>query len=199
MNCAEFEQGLARVIAEEPAKAGRRELLAALCAHTAGCAACALSRDLITVLDLPQGQRDIVDDPGPDYWSGFSERLAPRLTGRPESRRIFARALWIAAAVIAVALVAGSILRGPGDAGPIEADGGSRRVAVAAEASELPASLVSSVSNASVEDVEDQLTVLEGWSSDSLYPDVERLDAETQEQLLDWLRDENSRLEGAKG
>jgi hypothetical protein len=201
MNCAEFEQGLARWVVEEIAGDEGKRLVEELRAHASSCDGCSGNADLIAVLDSPAGQRDIVEDPGEAYWSGFEPRLVGRIEELPAPRRVTARAYWIAAAVIAVALVTGSLLLGPRDPAPsIAGREGAYSDATPTDPAELPDSLVMSVTQASVEEVEDQLTVLEGWGDgDAFFPDVEQLDSETRTELLDWLRDQNSGLEGAKG
>ena len=102
------------------------------------------------------------------------------------------------------------MLLGPRDpAQSVAENAGAQPPAVDLDAGELPDSLVLSLTQASVEEVEDQLTVLEGWDDgvlggdvsedDAMFPDVEGLDPETRRELLEWLRDQNSGFEGAKG
>ena len=111
------------------------------------------------------------------------------------------------------------MLRGPGEieAPTVVADAGTGPTGVVAAPVEFPPSLVQSLDQASAEEVENQLAALEelgpGWGAgwdesaetdeairhEGLFPEVERLDAETRERLLNWLRDQNRDLEGAQG
>jgi len=188
MNCAGFEQGLARLMVGEATGGEREQLLSRLREHSAACVGCRGSGDLVDLLASPAGERDIVVDPGEAYWSSFEARLNPRL----EDASARSRGRWwvVAASVLLLGLLAGWMLRGPGE--PV----------TPSVVAEFPPSLVRSLDQASSAEVEDQLSALEEleavWGG-GLFPEVERLDAETRERLLDWLRDQNRRLEGAQG
>ena len=214
MNCAGYEQGLARLMGDEATGADRPRLLAQLRQHAAVCDSCRGSADLVDLLALPAGERDIVDDPGDEYWSSFEARLRPRLEAAPE--RSGGRWWAVAAAVLLLGLLAGWMLRGPGETEmpAVVADAGTGRTSVEVAPPEFPPSLLQSLDRASAEEVESQLAAFEefgrgwgeGWSEAGegewggvLYPEVERLDVETRERLLEWLRDQNRSLEGAQG
>jgi len=214
MNCAGYEQGLARLMGDEATGADRPRLLEQLRRHAAICDSCRGSADLVDLLALPAGERDIVDDPGDEYWSSFEARLRPRLEAVPE--RSHGRWWAVAAAVLLLGLLAGWMLRGPGETEmpAVMADAGTGRTSEEVAHPEFPPSLVQSLDRASAEEVESQLAAFEelgpGWGADwpgageadwggVLYPEVERLDVETREKLLEWLRDQNRGLEGAQG
>lgn len=219
MNCTKFEQGLARLMAaEETTGVERQRLLEQLTEHAVACADCRDSADLVGLLADGAGEREIVDDPGDEYWTGFEARLRPRLVQPPERSR--GRWWAVAAAALFLAVVAGWLLRGSGDARPAPvAEREPIRSEDDATPGAFPPSLVRSLDQASPAEVEDQLAALEAWgpgwgdpgapiedtSSDpalsggSLFPEVDELDAETRRRLLDWLRDQNRGLEGAKG
>jgi hypothetical protein len=213
MNCATFEQGLARIVTGEVEDEAARLLLGQLQRHARECEACEGGGALLDLLARPAAEREIADDPGADYWSTFEERLRPRLRAK---RAVRVRWWASVAAVLLVALLAGWLLRGAGEApadgavGPGRASGGPN-----GGRPEFPASLIRSLDQASDAEVEDQLAALEELSSGDLwfgaeaagpdawdgglFPEVESLDAETRQRLLDWLRDQNRDAEGAKG
>ncbi len=213
MNCAGFEQGLARLMGDETSGAEQPRLLEQLREHASACGECGASADLLDLLELPVGERDRGDDPGAEYWSSFEDRLRPRLKRLPER----SHGPWwaVAAAVLLLALLAGWMLRGPVDAEmpAVVADAGTGPTSVDFAPPELPPSLVRSLDRASAEEVERQLAALEdlgtawgidegstgelNWGGD-LFPEVERLDVDTRERLLEWLRDQNRDLEGAQ-
>ena len=167
MNCASFEQGLARLMGGDAIGVDRERLLADLRDHAGVCEACAGSVDLIDLLALPDGQRDLVEDPGEGYWSSFETRLRPRLGKAPSSSD--ARWWVVAAAVVLLALVAGWMLQGPGDSPETTtvADAATGPVSSVDAAEELPQSLRRSLDQASAAEVEEELAALEelgsGW------------------------------------
>jgi hypothetical protein len=211
MNCAEFEQGLARLMGEEAEGGVRARLLIELRGHAGACTDCRGSGDLLEILALPAGERELADDPGEPYWSSFEWRLKPRLKAAPARS---GGAWWlVAAAVVVLSLVGAWILLQPGEAPttPIVADAGTGPTATEAVPEEFPPSLVRSLDQASAAEVEEQLAALEdlgaGWGGglaepgwgEALFPETERLDTETKERLLEWLREQNRGLEGAQG
>lgn len=186
MNCARFEQELARLLAGESADRD------ALAAHAASCDACAGSRELVDWASLPATERfeDAVRSEAD--WARFDVRLRDRLSSEGDrASRSRRRGVWAAVAAVGViALLSGWILRNPSPpAAP------TATVEAIAEPDDPEDVLDRWASGGSAEVPGPTLVApAAGWS----VPEAEDLDAEERDELLDWLRDEAARLEGGQ-
>ncbi len=195
MNCAEFENALARLMGDETPGAERSAGLSALRQHARRCRECAGSDELLEWLELPAVERDLADTPGEAYWSSFDERLRRRLDGE---RRCGTRAAWrIGVAAALALLLAGSWLyRQLTPETPRESPA-ERLVQVAPEPGPpaLPDELSEMLDNAPVE----ELATVIPWDTPSrgeLFPDAADLDDEARRELLQWLNDQSARARG---
>ena len=98
MDCAGFERQLVELLDGSAASnAQERDLrLRALRAHAADCDACVGCEDLLQLLELPRGQRELDSDPGQAYWDAFDRRVRERV--RLESTRAKPTGRWWIAA-----------------------------------------------------------------------------------------------------
>jgi len=178
MNCATFEHDVAELMGDGVAEAAREAHLERLQAHAIGCDACSGTRDLLDLLSRPAGRRDLVDDPGPDYWSEFNGRLADRIAA-DESAPANPGPRWIAVAAAVVVVVLGGswlLLRSP----------------VAVDAPGAAPVFEAALEQATPEALDD----LADWGGARVasgpYPDVSDLDEQAQRELLAWLRSQSS-------
>lgn len=220
MDCAGFERELVELMEGGSAsKAQERDLrLRALRVHAADCDACASGEELLQLLELPSGQRDLADDPGQAYWDSFERRLRERIR-RESTRTQPTRRWWIAAAAAAAAVslfLVGSwtLRRGAAESNTTTIAGSETTAAPGAatpEAGELPEELARMV-EAAPYDVLVQLEDLAGWGSSwdaaagdlpddagslgaaggGLFPDVSGLDGNARQAFLLWLREQTS-------
>jgi hypothetical protein len=212
MDCASFEHRLAELMGGGHEDTERQRRVDELRAHAQECVACAGSGDLLELLALPAGERDIVASPDEAYWAAFNDRVRARIA---ERRRLRSPAvLWSATAAAAMILVAVGtwLVLGPGERirAVDRAQGPTPASSEAAEAS-LPEFLVSSLTDATPSEVQAELESLEAWGEtwrvpeggeapgggsarwgEGLFPEVEDLDADSRRELLDWLRSQTS-------
>ena len=195
MNCAEFENELARLMGDETRGAERSAGLSALRQHARRCRDCAGSDELLEWLELPSVERDVADAPGEAYWSSFDERLRRRLEGERRRRTPVAWGIGVAAAL--ALLLAGSWLyRQLPPETPHESPA-ERLAQVSPESGPpaLPDELSEMLDNAPVED----LATVIPWDTPGggeLFPDATDLDDEARRELLQWLNDQSARARG---
>ena len=207
MDCATFEDRLTELLAGEIAEQERAARLWQLREHALGCSTCAGSSDLLELMELPAVERDLVEEPGEDYWRGFGPRLERRLEAEPHRRRI-TLAWGVAAAALLLALagpwIVTRLTRDPLDA--------PSPVAVAPDLpvaeSQLPEELVEIIERASSEALDDLSLAAGPWDDGladpfaepaaaifgegSLFPDPEELDPVARRKLLDWLEEQGA-------
>ena len=191
MTCSEFETALAGLLAA-PGAAGGVEVLDALRAHAAACAACSGSTALLDMAARPAGERDPIDDPGDLYWESFGVRLAARL--RQERSRKRLRMVMAAAAVAAVAVTV-VVLRETAP-GPVPAAAPTRDPYV----QETPLASADDLGAPDLEDDGDPGFIgagpLDAYTEDdagALFPNVDGLAPADEKRLLEWLTDEESK------
>ena len=196
MSCAEFERELAHLMGAEPGEelAERANGIRRLREHVDGCDACAASAGLLTILELPEGRRDPLDDPGQAYWDAFEKGVSARI--RREAAPARPRRWWLgvaAAAALLLVLLAGRTAWFRPEPGPLAAPAvpaGELEARVA-----LPEALVRLAEVAPSE--ADDLGI--GWDSpwdlavdDGLFPDTSDLDGDARQALLVWLNEQTS-------
>ena len=203
MNCAEFEHRLAELMAGEGA-AGLEELRG----HARACGACAVSADLLDWAALPVGERDIAEDPGPEYWAGFNERVRSSLDVRARGSRPVL--WWGAAAAALLLLIAGPWIWRQVGVRPADIDETVAGLTVeppgppaTPETSEMPEELVEMLASP----LADELVLGMPWAAalaqddepllgdpvgrgGGLFPDAAGLDDKARRELLEWLRDQ---------
>ena len=106
MNCTGFEHGITRLLVGEASADERQTLLADLRQHVQVCAECSGAGDLIEFLELPDGERDLVEPPDRPYWDSFHQRVRERIRADRTAPRWPARPHWalLAASLLVVAL-----------------------------------------------------------------------------------------------
>ena len=150
--------------------------------------------------DGEPAERDGGAEPGEAYWAQFNERLHRRIADETRGRRTRAVAILAAAAALLAAVLLGTWILRPDPVAVATGTGPAR-------AGEEDPLLV-----AGVNDVEGILGAFDGWdgfdldtagddplwveSENALFPDTADLDADTRRQLLEWLGEQESRLDG---
>ncbi len=219
MDCAGFESELVELMdGGYASNAQERDLrLRALRAHAADCDACASGEDLLQLLELPRGQRDLANDPGQAYWDSFDRRVRERIR-RESTRTQPTRLWWIAAAAAAPAVLlflvgTCTFRRGAAESNTTTIAGSETTAGpgpATAPSAELPEELARMV-EAAPYDVLVQLEDLAGWGSSwdaaagdlpddseswgaggGLFPDVSGLDGDASQAFLLWLREQTS-------
>jgi hypothetical protein len=197
MNCTRFEGDLRRILDAERAAPDRDAVLQNLARHARDCPDCHGALDLVDLLALPEGERDVVDDPGPLYWSVFNERVGRRI--RAADRAAGARRIAWAAAAAVLVLVGVAAWR-------------SWSGARATPGAEVPAALARAIEDHPLEatlDVLDGLGSMEPDWADAVgspgaaaslepdafgLPDLAELDPSMRRELLAWLEERTARL-----
>lgn len=215
MDCAAFERELIDWLSGDVPQARRQKRLQRLEQHVATCGACAGARDLLDWARLGSAQRDLADDPGPDYWSSFNARLHARIAATegdvgPAQRQRGARRAAVAALLVAALLGLGSLavwrLRpGPGTS-PIASAPGGEDVATAGT-EDQPLEVPDEIARLWVADAPDALVDAgagaiddDEWVDDEeggwAFPDTDQLDPRARRALLDWLRERTAEMGG---
>lgn len=171
MDCAGFEAGLARLLAE-PGAANDAALRDKLKAHAEGCDGCRPSLPLIEIALLPTEERDPREAPA-GYWEDFDTRLRQRLLRRRWSPRVTG---WAAAAIVVLAIGVGWVIT---DRHPPTDDG-----------DEL-GRIVELIEREGEEPLLGFDDPTEGW-----WTATEGLDGEAREELIRWLDEEAGQGEG---
>ena len=204
MTCERFQNMLARVMEGSLAEPARRETLVELARHAADCDACGSCADLLSLLALPPGQRDLVDPPPAGYWEEFDRRLRLRLEA-PRAKRAIHPARWAAAAVLILA-VGAALIVGVGR----WSDPAASRALLddqVAEGEALSPALERALADVVAADVTEELEFLDGlsggWEARTagqesglpepegwLFPTVDDLEPDERRELLEWLRDQ---------
>jgi len=190
MSCAAFESALCEILAAGGA-AGADPRLPALAEHARTCAACRGAADLVALAASPVDARDPVADPGPAYWSAFDARLAARLASTPSPRRrpVARHAAWAAAAAAGLALLFLFVRPEPAPSG----GSGTATPAVAPpvdEAIDPDDDLARSLADL------DAAAPFGEEADAPLFPEPKDLTADEEERLLDWLTEEEARIQG---
>ncbi len=191
MDCRTFEREVSRGLTA-PADDGPS--IAALEEHASTCASCRADGDLLRLVAVAPAERFPFDDPGPARWAEIEARLEARLAReRRGSRRDGPAAL---AASVAAAVLCASLLAGT--SWSVRGTAGRPGVATAASPGVLAANPdrpwdADGVPPAGF-DWEDPTRHDAGRSAP--VPDLEALDGDEREELLEWIRDEMSRIEG---
>jgi hypothetical protein len=208
MNCAGFEDDLARLLAGEEAGEERRARLVALRAHAQACPDCGDASDLLELLALPRGERDLAEPPSDRYWDSFEAALTRRLArGGPSPRRDWGAWSGVAAALLLAAVGLWFVLS-PGHTWMP----GEELAAEEWNGNEIPDSLELLLRAAEPDDALAGLDFLGGLaglaeapseaagpdSGGFFYPDPGVMDAEARRALLDWLRERESRERGVE-
>ena len=207
MNCAEFERGLSRLLAGDEEEGDRERRLAGLRGHAEACAGCGGLADLLELLSLPPGERDLAEGPPAAYWEGFEAGLRDKLArgGSPRGRGWAAWAGLAAALLLAgvgLWLVFSSAEPGPAgqglaarDPGPVEIPESLEALLRSAEPGEALAGLDFLGGFAALPESADPAPAGNGpaGSGAPFYPDPEAMDAESRRALLEWLREQEDR------
>ena len=197
MDCATFENRLTELLEGRQEGEERRRRLDELRRHAARCVTCGGSEELLQLLALPPGERDLATDPGPEYWTDFDRRLRERIEATP--RAVSTRSRWagLVAATIVLALAAAWLLSGTGGDGPTESPAIVDLVEedpIDAGKTELLQPLLGSLDRATAAEVTAQLDALDDpvWEGGGPFPDLTDLDADARQELLGWLREQSS-------
>lgn len=192
MNCAGFEHRLAELLGAESSEADRAALVADLGAHARSCPRCGSSADLLDLLVLPAGERDLAEEPPEEYWSELQAAVVRRVGVADRKGRRGRGLVWVAAAVILMAVAGLWLVRGPLTGGDDDPDGAGRSV----EADLLPSDLDLLLQEAEPETALAGLDFLAGLpgvpgpgGDDGIVPLIEEIDAEDRDALLDWLNE----------
>jgi hypothetical protein len=211
MNCADFEHGVTRLLGNEVDDERRSAELDTLRRHAADCTQCRATDDLLDLLALPPGERDLVDEPPESYWSELQTNVRRRM-GERVAEPGWRRSAWTAVAAAAVlAVVAGLwfVLGLPADQDGARDDGPAARNGLAA--GELPPALDELLQRAGPDEALAGLDFLAGFpgmaesaAADGavdagwVVPEIENLDAEARGALLLWLEEGASRKRGVE-
>ena len=213
MNCREFERDLVRLSGGEVAETEREGLIECLRVHSQLCTECGASTDLLELLSLPAGERGLVELPPDGYWDEFDERLRSRLQAERGVRSRGGLA-WIAAAAILLVTLSlwwlGDSGRENGEWQAADSDSGLL--------SDLPAPLAASLVQSSFAEAAWELDAVAGWDgpwtgtldeelidsarddmpaiTDGILPSLPALDPDAGRELLEWFREENSKMKG---
>ena len=196
LDCASLDAELAEALAAPGGADPSR--LEAWRAHARGCPRCAASIALLDLAELPAVRRDPVPDPGPEYWSGFESRLGARLAAIPAARRRLAPLVALAAAaVIALAAVLVLTLR-PKPPAPVSVAGDvPPATAAAADAADDDPQAADDWEAAFAEG-----GPIDAFADDDetgLYPAVDDLSPADERIFLEWLSQEEARVNGGRG
>jgi len=185
--CTEFDRDLIRLAAGEIAPAGRVAAVTALRNHALCCSECGGTRDLLELLALPGGEREIAPAPDESYWTDFDRRLRGRLEREDAGTRPRAwRRPTVAAALVGFLLVAAWLVARQ-----------SRQASEPDAAAGMPQALVAGLLEADPESLAAELGDLAGWGgvgpedepeAAEWLPDLGTLEPETRRALLLWLR-----------
>jgi hypothetical protein len=204
MNCAEFEQDLATLLTAPVDERRGGSALTRLREHATGCPECARCVDMLEWLELPSSERDPFDDPGPEYWDRFDQRLRQRIDRETSSPRFphGRTLLGLAASVlIAVAFVVPWLTSDrddPGKTPPVVTEGSA--------ASDLDEILGGADPETARREVEIVVGVADLWSlpgveagvgaAGPLIPSEGEMEHQDRRRLIEWLESETERLEG---
>lgn len=191
MDCTTFEREIGRRLAGTEASGDDAPALAALEAHAAGCPACRGAADLVVLAAADPDDRFPFCEPDAAGWAAIDERLAIRLAperrGRPGGR------LGAVATSVAAVVVCGLMLVSGSRNGrkPVTTAATARSAIATSEADRAGDGPLGSAasfdwSDPTGADAGDPVPV----------PDLDALDGREREELLDWIRDEMSRIEG---
>lgn len=208
MNCAGFEDDLARLLAGEEAGEERAARLAALRAHARGCPDCGCASDLLELLGLPPAERDLAQPPSDRYWESFDAALRRRLGhGGPRTRRDWTAWTGFAAALLLAAVGLWLVLSPadawmPGEGLAAEGPGANQipdGLELLLRAAEPDEALAGLDFLGGLTGLAEAPPVAGGPGSDCFfYPDPEEMDAEARRALLDWLREREDRDRGVE-
>lgn len=197
VDCSRYQAELVELLAsgDGPQRDAR---LRELRLHAEACPECAPSRDLLEWAGLAPSEREPDADPGEAYWDEFQARLQRRIVGQARRRRTRSLGLAAAAAIVGLAVVGTWVLRP--DPMPSRVILGSK--------SEIE---VTAADEPVLVELEDSLDAFDGWdgfdleaadgdlglrAEGALFPAIDDLDGESRQQLLDWLREQESALDG---
>jgi hypothetical protein len=204
MNCAEFEQQLAAMLTAPDGERRDASALGRLKEHAAGCPECARCADMLEWLELPPSERDPFDDPGPEYWNEFDQRLRRRIGRETPKTATGGRYAWLglaASILIAVGLIVPWLMHDRNEPG-----GAPSGVAAGPAASDLDAILGAADPETARREIEIVVGVADVWSlpgSDvgtgaalPLIPSEGEMELQDRRRLIEWLESETERLEG---
>jgi hypothetical protein len=202
MDCARFEAALAALLEGRSGDAGRQAALDDLRRHAEACKHCRGTVELLDLLALPPGERDLVEQPPESYWEELQSGVRRRLqgvvpTGRPSRLHRFAAAaavllavtvgMWVVRDVIVGISppVPDPLAGGPGD--ELELPPGLERLLQRAASDEVLAGMDFLAGLPGAVD-----PALDGGAGEGIFPDVETMDPEARGELLQWLKEEPS-------
>jgi hypothetical protein len=185
VDCSRFQAELVELLASgDGLEHGAR--VRELRLHAEGCTTCSTSRDLLDWAALDASEREPDPDPGEAYWDEFQERLQRRIVRQTRRRRTRSLGLLAAAAVVGLAVVGIWVLRPDPEPSWVK----DERVLV---------------------ELEHALDAFDGWdgfdleaadgdlalqAEGALFPAIDDLDDESRQRLLDWVREQESALDG---
>jgi hypothetical protein len=207
MRCDEFERTLRELFADDPSPARRDEFSRALLEHARCCEACRDAADLVELLVEAPGGRDEAAGPPPGYAEELLANVRRRTRGLAAGRRVAWRAL-AAAAVVVAAVGAWVALRS--SPGAVPSDPGPHAGELAPGGDAVPDQLDTLLRDAAMGEAADGLDFLAGLDGldepaldtagpvggdvepaigpGDVFPDVDRMDEQSREALLRWLR-----------
>ena len=201
MDCSRFEVELVELLETGGGGRERDARIRQLRAHAGSCESCRGSIDLLDWSTLPAGERDGFEVPDDAYWASFDARLRQRLDRGRRWRPWRTWAIAAAAAIVGLALLAVGSLMPEGEIRNASADQAP------------PPDAIDDPTLTSVGDeFEGLIGTLDEWygfdGDDSdpagpgpgggewLFPSTADLDADARRNLIDWLREESTRLGG---